>query len=101
MAGISFVVHYRRLQSDPQYRTTFEEVEQTVAQGLEDRVHELATAGDLQAALALLRRFRPELYRDRASLEVSGSLDLVDRLREARNRVITLRNENLPTGTTG
>jgi hypothetical protein len=98
-AGIDHATHYRRMQSDPTYRAAVEEAEQQVAQEVEDSVYDMAIGGEIQAAALLLKRFRPELYRERASLEVSGSIDLGDRLREARNRVITLRNEHLPTGT--
>lgn len=100
IAGIAHNVHYRRLQTDAGYRAAVEEAEQAAAQQLEDRVYEMAVEGELQAALALLRRFRPNLYRDRSSIEVSGSLDLVDRLTQARNRVITI-DESDRTGTAG
>ena len=49
------------------YRAAFEETEQQAAQRQEDNVCDMADEGDLQAALALLRRFRPQHYRERAS----------------------------------
>jgi hypothetical protein len=96
MAEISFVVHYRRLQSDPVYRTAFEEAEQQAAQQLEDKVYDYAVDGELQAALALLKRFRPNLYRERASLEVSGSIDLVERMKAADQRLQVLQRNDPP-----
>jgi len=93
MAEISFVVHYRRLQSDPVYRTAFEEAEQQAAQQLEDRVYDYAVDNDLHAALALLKRFRPELYRERASLEVSGTINLAQIL-EAEQRVVRMKERD-------
>lgn len=99
-AGINFKTHYRHLQSDPDYRLAVEEAEQQCAQYVEDRVYDMAMDNDLQASLVILRRFRPGLYRERASVEVSGSVDLVERLVQARNRVITLPSNEKPlTGT--
>lgn len=89
-AGVSFVVHYRRLQNDPVYRAAFEETEQQAAQRQEDNVCEMADEGDLQAALALLRRFRPQHYRERASVDISGSIDLVTALIQARSRMVVI-----------
>lgn len=46
--------------------------------------------------LSLLRRFRPALYRDNQHVEHSGSVNLVDRLTAARDRLIAFdkkRNE--------
>lgn len=99
-AGINHNTHYRKLQTDPEYRAAVERAEQEVAQQIEDKVFDMAMGGELQAALALLKRFRPNLYRERSSVEVSGSVDLVDRLTQARNRVITI-DENLRAGTAG
>lgn len=89
-AGINHTVHYRRMQSDPVYRAAVEEAEQAVAQRQEDNVCELADAGDLQAALVLLKRFRPQHYRERASVDVSGSIDLVTALIQARSRMVVI-----------
>lgn len=86
-AGIDHSTHYRRLQSDPTYRAAVEEAEQQVAQHLEDGVYKMAVDGELQAAVVLLKRFRPQHYRERASLEVSGSIDLVERMKAADQRL--------------
>ena len=89
-AGIHFTVHYRRVQNDPVYRAAVEEAEQAAAQRLEDQVYDWAEEGDLQAALALLKRFRPQHYRERASVDVSGSIDLVTALTQARSRMVVI-----------
>ena len=89
-AGIDHSTHYRRVQSDANYRAAVEEAEQQVAQTLEDRVYDMAEDGELQAAQVLLRRFRPQHYRERASLEVSGSIDLVERMKAADQRLQVL-----------
>ena len=89
-AGIDFTVHYRRLQKDAVYRAAIEEAEQAAAQRLEDKVYDWAEEGELQAALVLLKRFRPNLYRERASVDVSGSIDLVTALTQARNRMVVI-----------
>lgn len=89
-AGINHNTHYRKLQSDPEYRAAVERAEQSVAQQVEDKVFDLAMDGELQAAIVLLKRFRPQLYRERASLDVSGEIDLVTALSNARNRMIAI-----------
>jgi len=99
MAGIGWNVHFRRMQSDPVYRAAFEEAEQQAAQRLEDKVYEFAEAGDAAAAIALLKRFRPTQYREHTSIEHSGSIDLVARMKAADQRLIALRSKNDGTGT--
>lgn len=92
-AGIAFRTHYRKLESDPVYRGAFEEAEQQAAQNLEDKVFDMAVDDDnLPAAVVLLKRFRPALYRERSSVEVSGNIDLVERMKAADQRLIT-RND--------
>lgn len=89
-AGISFRTHYRKLESDPAYQAAFEEAEQAAAQRQEDNVTAMADDGDLQAAVVLLKRFRPALYRERSSVEISGSIDLVTALAQARSRMVAI-----------
>lgn len=100
-AGIDFSVHYRRVQNDPVYRAAFEEAEQAAAQHLEDKVYDWAEDGELQAALILLKRFRPQQYRERSSIDVNATISVADMLTEARSRVITLPPPNDRTGTEG
>lgn len=88
-AGIHHKTHYRKLKSDPAYREAFEECIHQAGQLLEDRAFELALEGDTHILLPMLRRFRPE-YRERAAMEVNGSIDLVDKLAQARERMIPL-----------
>jgi hypothetical protein len=56
-----------------------------------------------QLLINLLRRFRPALYRDHWHVEHSGSIDLVERLTQARERLIRLNKErnDAATGTAG
>lgn len=72
-AGIAFRTHYRKLESDPVYRGAFEEAEQQAAQHIEDKVYDMAMDDELQAAVVLLRRFRPHHYRDRFGVEAAAS----------------------------
>lgn len=96
-AGIAFRTHYRKLESDPVYRAAFEEAEQTAAQNIEDKVYDMAIDDDnLPAAIVLLKRFRPNLYRERSSVEVSGNIDLIERMKAAEERLITLKRDDLP-----
>ncbi len=92
-AGINHNTHYRKLQAEPTYRAAVEEAEQQVAQQIEDRVYDMAMGGELQAALSLLKRFRPNLYRERASLEVSGTINLAQIL-EAEQRVVRMKERD-------
>jgi hypothetical protein len=95
VAHIAHKTHYRRLESDPTYRQAFERAEQQVGQMLEDTAVERALNGDSHLLLALLKRFRPEAYRERLSAEVSGTINLVDRMSAAVERVrLMRRNES-------
>ncbi len=52
-----------------------------------------------QLLIALLKRFRPALYRERTVTEVTGSVELVDRLQAARKRVIEMQRNDSPAAT--
>jgi hypothetical protein len=96
VAGIAWNTHYRKLKDDPTYREAFERVESEVGQLLEDAAVEQALAGDSHLLLALLKRFRPELYRERVSAELSGTIDLVslvERMKAGRARLLRMERE--------
>jgi hypothetical protein len=90
-ARITPRTHYRKLQSDPAYRLAFAQAEQQVGQLLEDTAVERALDGDNHLLLALLKRFRPQLYRENVSTDVSGTIELVERMQAARQRVFDMR----------
>jgi hypothetical protein len=90
-AHIAHNTHYRRLATDPVYRAAFERAESEVGQMLEDAAIERALDGDSHLLLALLKRFRPEAYRERVSAEVSGTINLADRMTAAVERVRLMR----------
>lgn len=90
-AGIDHSTHWRRMQSDPKYREVVEEAGQQSAQVVEDTVYDLAVAGEQWAAMAILRKFRPGDYRDRSSIDVALTVDLVQRIQEGHQRVIEMR----------
>jgi hypothetical protein len=90
-AHITPRTRYRKLASDPAYRQAFENAKQEVGQMLEDTAVERALDGDSHLLLALLKRFRPEAYRERVSAEVSGTISLVDRMTAAVERVRLMR----------
>jgi hypothetical protein len=53
------------------------------------------TAYDTHLHTTLLKRFKPEAYRERVSAEVSGTISLVDRMTAAVERVrLMRRNES-------
>lgn len=88
-AGIEHSTHWRRMQSDPVYRAAIEEAGQQSAQVVEDTVYDLAVQGEQWAAMAILRKFRPNDYRDRPAVEVT--IDLAQRIQEGHQRVIEMR----------
>jgi hypothetical protein len=118
-AKLAFVTHYDWMTKDPVYRAAFEGVQDQAAQALEDeavrRAHEgvkrpvlyrgkpvktgrgrssrilYETEYSDQLLLALLKRFRPNLYRERVTTEVSGSIDVIERLEAGRQRVLEMR----------
>ena len=88
-AGITRETHYKKLREDEAYRAAFGLAEQAAAQSLEDlaveRVRDLTY--DYQMHLALLKRFRPELYKDRVANDTTVTVNLADRLEAARKRL--------------
>ena len=113
-AGIRPEIHYQWLKSDPTYRAAWETVQDQAAQSLEDEAVRRAMEGvksmrlhkglpvkhgrkilyDLefsdQLLLALLKRFRPALYRERTETQVTGSLEIIDRLQAGRKRLLEM-----------
>jgi hypothetical protein len=87
---INRAMHYRWLRDDPKYAAAFERAKEQAAQGLEDEAVRRAYEGTLVPVFwkgkpagvtrsysdgllqFLLKGFRPEKYRERSNLEVSG-----------------------------
>ena len=59
---------------------------------LEDAAVERALAGDSHLLLALLKRFRPDAYRERVSADIS--ISLVERMTAAVERVRMMRRND-------
>lgn len=107
---------------DPVYRAAWETRQDEAAQALEDEAVRRAYEGvkrvlyykgkpirtgrgrnariayetqyDSQLLITLLKRFRPNLYRERTETQVTGSVEIIDRLQSARKRLIEMqRNE--------
>src|SRR5215471_10755942 len=113
--GISQKLHFEWLKHDEIYRAAWESVQEEAAQALEDEAVRRAKDGvkrmvfykgkpirqgrrmiyvteySDQLLLALLKRFRPHLYREHISTEVTGSIDIIQRLQEGRKRVLEMR----------
>ena len=113
--------HYDWLRDDPVYRRAWEGVQEQAAQSLEDEAVRRAYEGikrvlyykgkpirtgrgrnariayetqyDSQLLITLLKRFRPELYRDKATTEITGSVEIIDRLQAGRQRVLQMREK--------
>ena len=93
-AHITPPTHYRKLNSDPVYQAAFANAEQQIGQLLEDTAVERAISGDSHLLLALLKRFRPALYREQVSTESIGSIEIMERLQTARARVIEVKPDD-------
>jgi hypothetical protein len=115
-AGVSRMTHYRRLKTDRVYATAFRVAEEQVGQELEDEAIRRAVTGVKRPVtyrgklvrvgrrilyqveysdmllLQLLRRFRPNLYREHVTTETgSAPVNLAEQLAAARKRVLEMR----------
>lgn len=106
IAGISRESHYEWKASDPDYARAFEAAKQIACETLEDeavrRAHEgvdepVYQGGQLVGTIRkysdtllifLMKGAMPEKYKDRVSNEISGSMNLIDRLASGRQRVL-------------
>jgi hypothetical protein len=118
--------HTRWYKASADYRSWFDEAQEAMAQMLEDeairRAHEgvkrpvlykgrpvhigsgrkilYETEYSDQLLVMLLKRFRPQQYRENVMTEHTGSIELVERMQAARKRIFEMRKaEN--AGTTG
>ena len=125
-AGVSKRTPYQWVTNDAVYRAALEGIEEDVGQTLENeairRAHEgvsrpvmykgkpvrtgrgnsrilYETEYSDQLLIALLKRFRPALYRERTVTEVTGSIDLVDRMQAARRRLVEMKRDDGSTAT--
>ena len=128
-AGIKPEDHYGWIRRDTVYRASWETVQDEAAQALEDEAVRRAFEGvkrpvlykgkqvrtgrgrhskilyhteySDQLLLAVLKRYRPALYRERTVTEVTGAVEIIDRLQAARARLIKMQGNEQPTGTAG
>ena len=92
VAGISPMLHYRKLKEDPAYREAFELAERQIGDELEASAIEQAKAGNSSLMIVLLRRFLPDEYRN-TSARVEVNIDLAERIEAGRRRVIEMQGE--------
>lgn len=110
--------HYDAMKENPLYRAAFEATEERVGDMLEDLAVERVCEGrlvlyqgepvevnggflreyDTPLHITLLKRFKPAAYREHASLEVSGTINLAERMKAAEQRLLAMKRD---TGTTG
>jgi hypothetical protein len=114
IAGIGRKTHYRKLATDPAYRQAFELAEERAGQALEDEAVRRAVTGIRRPVmykgkavklgrrtlyvttysdmllLALLKRFRTALYNGQAVTEHTGSVDIAERMQQARKRLLEM-----------
>ena len=116
-------MHYHRLKNDPVYREWFEQAQAQIGQELEDlAIHRVRhgfkrqlfwrdkprktkngrlvyeTVYDSALHTLLLKRFNPSAYREHATVEHSGSINLVERLEAAKARLIRIKREEDAAG---
>lgn len=125
-ARIAAQAHYNWLRSDENYRRAWEEAQEEAAQFLEDEAVRRAYHGVKRTLyfkgapmkigrgkgarnayeteysdtllLALLKRFKPNEYRERTQTEVTGSVEIVDRLQAARKRLYEMNQSGSAAG---
>lgn len=117
-AGINRSSHYSWLKADDSYRGAWDSMQEEAAQTLEDEAVRRAHDGvkrpvmykgkpvhvgrrilyDVeysdQLLIMLLKRFRPALYREHISAEVSGTIQIAERLQAANKRLIEMRKHD-------
>lgn len=126
---INLQAHYNWLRSDEIYRRAWEEVYEEAAQFLEDEAVRRAYQGVKRALyykgapmrtgrgknarpafetlysdtllLALLKRFKPNEYRERVQTEITGTIEIADRLQAARKRLVEMRANVQPDSAAG
>jgi len=119
IVGLDRKQHYEWLKADRHYRAAFEAEAEQAAQSLEDEAVRRALEGvkrpmyyrgkpvrtgrgrsgrtvyeveySDQLLVLLLKRFRPQLYREHVTAEVSGTIDLVQQIEAGRRRVLEMR----------
>ena len=124
VSGITHDEFRAWLNDIPEFRARWEEIQDAAAQTLEDEAVRRAIEGCRRAVYyrgepvidsqgnpiyelefsdglltTLLKRFRPALYRENWHVEHGGSIDLVQRMRAANERLIAMRRPDEPTGT--
>jgi hypothetical protein len=117
--GIDKSRHYDWLKNDPAYRAAWETVQDQAAQSLEDEAVRRAFEGvkrmrthqgrpvkdgrgkivydveyDSALLLALLKRYRPHLYRERVETQVTGTLEIVERIQQGRQRLLEMKRDD-------
>jgi hypothetical protein len=118
-SGVDLSTHYKWLKDDPQYCIDYEKARNDVAQRCEDvaiahacdgvkktlyyrgrpihigktRTHAYVVEYDHSLLLNVLRRLRPDDWRERVDTHVTGSLDLVEFLHEGRKRLQEMKRD--------
>jgi hypothetical protein len=86
--------HYRRLAADPVYQEAFAQAERKFADVVQTEVVRRAFDKESDTLLMFLARgFMPDRYRDRTSVEHSGTINLAQIL-EAEQRVVRMKERD-------
>jgi hypothetical protein len=94
IAGIAWKTHYRKLASDPNYQQRFALAQKQLDDLVDGEVFCRAIEEKSDSVLMFLARGRmPDKYRDRASIEHSGTINLAQIL-EAEQRVVRMKERD-------
>jgi hypothetical protein len=118
IAQIDRMLHYRKLESDPLYQKAFARAKEEVSDTIEGELFRRAVHGEKEPVfykgkkvatiirksdtllMFIARGAMPDKYRERTSIEHSGSVDLVQIL-EAQQRVVRMKERDAGNQATG
>src|SRR5262249_43924339 len=92
IAGMSRETHYQKLRKEEAYRAAFAEADQRFRDVIEAELVRRAIDCESDTLLMFIARgAMPDKYRDRASVDVSGTVNLAEKLNSARHRLIAVK----------
>ena len=95
IARMSRQTHYLKLASDPAYQEGFAEAQKKLEDLIEDEIFRRAIECESDPLLMFLARgAMPDKYRERISTDVNVTVNLAERLMNARKRLIEMRKHD-------
>ena len=98
IAGMSRETHYQKLRNEEAYRAAFAEADHRFRDVIEAELVRRAIECESDTLLMFIARgAMPDKYRDRASVDVSGTINLADRLKVADQRLTAMKRNATAT----